>query len=694
MATMKIKQAVKGNNTFDLSGQHITTTDFGIPSVTNILECIPKDFIKMNVFGECRLAPMPVPTYMDVKLVTRAFFVPFDSIMLHWQDFYRQTKDVSVSDQYKNIPSITNSAIVYAFITDDELVIRQPLSSSETSDFRIGTEYADETLRGDYYFTDAGRWLYKLLLSLGYSINWSHADLSSFSCLPMLAYLRVAYDYLYPSQYVESLGLEGIFMQPTAYVASSIFNLLKQVRNLPFKQDYFTAAWKDIQQPGAYYQNPTLDVLGANGDGVQGQSSQTVLLHQNTQSNLVQLSQQGLQLLQRAYEFIQRNNLAGSRYVDRLLAAFGVGSHKFDGKRSVFLDSFEQDVQVVDVTATTSTDSQYLGELAGKGYSQNGKQSFVSFSVPDQQFGYILVLSHVEPRINYYQGRKKLTMHRSRYDFYTPEFDMQMQAIRNDELFADFKDTTTYANGRQYGGEPAGVFGFAPRYSEYKKGESFLTGDFRCRSLSKGLDSYHLFRQLRTPSVQNPLSLSADFLMTHPFEFDRIFSQPSVLRYNLRFGPYGDTASLQDDMLIYDDRIVIVRFDTGSTVFKYSIVRVDDSLTLTPFSKPSYLDESALYYVDSVSGSSFSFSFLGQNFYYAPIPSSPVKTSLYFDSSRSVVVSSFSLLQLYQSYIDHFYIRWIFNIQASRPMQRISDEFMIEDGGEEQNISMNGNLLN
>lgn len=686
---MKIKQAVKGNNTFDLSGQHITTTDFGIPSVTNILECVPKDFIKMNVFGECRLAPMPVPTYMDVKLVTRAFFVPFDSIMLHWQDFYRQTKDVSVSDQYKNIPSITNSAIVYAFISDDELVIRQPLSDSETSDFRIGTEYGDETLRGDYFFTDAGRWLYKLLLSLGYSINWSHSDLSSFSCLPMLAYLRVAYDYLYPSQYVESLGLEGIFMQPTAYVASSVFNLLKQVRNLPFKQDYFTAAWKDIQQPGAYYQNPTLDVLGANGDGVQGQSSQTVLLHQNTQSNLVQLSQQGLQLLQRAYEFIQRNNLAGSRYVDRLLAAFGVGSHKFDGKRSVFLDSFEQDVQVVDVTATTSTDSQYLGELAGKGYSQNGKQSFVSFSVPDQQFGYILVLSHVEPRINYYQGRKKLTMHRSRYDFYTPEFDMQMQAIRNDELFADFKDTTAYANGRQYGGEPAGVFGFAPRYSEYKKGESFLTGDFRCRSLAKGLDSYHLFRQLRTPSVQNPLSLSADFLMTHPFEFDRIFAQPSVDRYGFGFTNFG-TASLPDDVLTVQGEFVVLRHipASGTRLYWY-IYKKEDGLYSKSFSLPSYLNLAACRVIDVLAYSDYAVQvdIFGTKFLISP-SEGPLK------SLGGSVVSLSDFLQLYQSYIDHFYIRWIFNIQASRPMQRISDEFMIEDGGEEQNISMNGNLLN
>lgn len=684
MATLKIKQAVKGNNTFDLSGQHITTTDFGIPSVTNIWECVPKDHFSINVFGECRLAPMPVPTYMDVKLVTRAFFVPMHSVWRYWEDFIRQTKDTSVSTYVQLFPSILNKAIVQEFANNRSLSTYQPISSDNLPfDFRIDTGSAIVTA-GLYTFTDTGRWLYKLLLSLGYSVNFSESDNTSQSALPLLAYVRVCYDYLYPAQYVESLALASQFEQSFSF--GNLVSKLLQLRNLPFRQDYFTAAWKDIQQPGAYYQDPTFDVIGANGDGVQGQASQTVLLHQTSQSNLVQLSQQGLQLLQRAYEFITRNNIAGSRYVDRLLAAFGVGSHKFDSQRSVFLESFEQDVQIVDVTATSSNESQFLGELAGKGFSQKNSGKFVSFSIPEQLYGYILVLSHVEPRINYYQGRKLHTLHKSRFDFYTPEFDMQMRAIRNDELFADYKDDVSYSNGQQYGGQPNGVFGFAPRYSEYKKGESYLTGDFRLPTLNTGLDSYHLFRVLDTPSQSNPLSLSPDFLFAHPHEFDRIFSQPMVSLYGLHYAMNNDLYPLDQILYVGEYPALFKDPNTNPNDF-YLLVKKDSHFykISSNGSLPSGYSTRDFRIFEFPNGYA-NFTMFGVS-----IPFSiPTGQSI----PDGIALSHDELLRLFSRYIDHFYIRWIFNVQASRPMVRISDEFMIEDGGEEKSISMNGNELN
>ena len=80
MAKISIKQASKYRTNFDLSTPHITTTDFGQLQVTNFLPVVPNDKFTINVFSEARCAPMVVPTFMDVELVHRCFYVPMRSL--------------------------------------------------------------------------------------------------------------------------------------------------------------------------------------------------------------------------------------------------------------------------------------------------------------------------------------------------------------------------------------------------------------------------------------------------------------------------------------------------------------------------------------------------------------------------------------------------------------------------------------
>lgn len=83
-------------------------------------------------------------------------------------------------------------------------------------------------------------------------------------------------------------------------------------------------------------------------------------------------------------------------------------------------------------------------------------------------------------------------MHVEREHFFDPNFDcLGMQAVRNDELYSDFRYNAMYKYAAKYGGKPDGIFGYSPRYTEYKCGRDLLNGDFRIPHMNTGLESYH-----------------------------------------------------------------------------------------------------------------------------------------------------------------------------------------------------------
>ena len=112
MAKISIKQASKYRTNFDLSSPHITTTDFGQLQVTNFLPVVPNDKFTINVFSEARCAPMVVPTFMDVELVHRCFYVPMSAIYPAFESFYLNRQDGGAL----TIPYIQNDELC-SFIT-------------------------------------------------------------------------------------------------------------------------------------------------------------------------------------------------------------------------------------------------------------------------------------------------------------------------------------------------------------------------------------------------------------------------------------------------------------------------------------------------------------------------------------------------------------------------------------------------
>lgn len=696
MAKISIKQASKYRTNFDLTTPHITTTDFGQLQVTNFLPVVPNDKFTINVFSEARCAPMVVPTFMDVDLVHRCFYVPMSAIYPAFESFYLNREDGGAL----TIPTISNEDLCL-FITTPSNGLSRNIGDSEGDFNNAGI---------NYIYTEKGRLFLKVLHTLGYGINYGN-DVTEMSLLPLLAYMRVLYDYIYPSQYLDALqlpkyfkvfeanSLNTLFGTPTAKYA--FLNKLISLFTLPYRQDYFTAAWKSLNAPGTPQSGQT---IGRGSDKFEITSHNTNYLPAFSEFEGVQrsqVSQFALDFLTRLYDFVTRNNLAGNRFADRIFAKFGIGSRKSDPDMSQFIGQHIQPLRIADVTAMSAAEGQDLGDLAGKMFSQGNGNLGKLDSI--DEFGYILTLTFVQPKVGYYQGRRRWVTCNGQFDFYQPEFDMQMRAIRNDELFADFTNPTEFTNAQQYGGDPNKVFAFAPNYSEYKKGDTYLTGDFRVKSLARNMNAYHLFRDIPTPSVNTPLALNSQFLFMQQHEFDKIFAQMYTTRVPLQWlqQPFRWTQDPNAYVFIVNGKPLLFKF-TNSNIVSYQQVYGNFDGSKLFFRERSKIDPynegrtEEDFTIVNLSMSSdneyFYFNLFGATFHYKNSLTNNAPLTFYRgDPLKPLSFDEF--MAFFRDYIDHIYLYLKFDIKATRNMAPISEEFNIHDGGNRLSIDMNGNRI-
>ena len=228
------------------------------------------------------------------------------------------------------------------------------------------------------------------------------------------------------------------------------------------------------------------------------------------------ITQFGLDALKALTDYVKRHQLVGARALDRLYARFGksLDSAKLD--RSSYIGAQNIPLQFGDVMSHAATQDDFLGSYAGKGIAYGADGNF-EFST--DEYGYFVIISSIVPQIGYYQGVDRTNLHLGRTDFWTPEFDqIGNQAIAKMELISPMNPYAEINEDTQ-SGDPGnfatldtveGIFGYTPRYSEYKIGRDKLTGDFRYASKNGVGDTssaWHLFRNVGAYADQGPAYL-------------------------------------------------------------------------------------------------------------------------------------------------------------------------------------------
>ena len=169
---LKMKSAASHLETFNLRGQHVTTTDFAqVSPVYKRLLC-PGDKFNIRMSLLCNVAAMQFPTYGNIQIVNRAFFVPLRSVWSYFKEFKEESKvEIHGNFGVPQVPYIKSDDILNLFIEQGHNIV--PLTRRYTTAPTGGYDFLTNDSGTTYYYvlTRVGRYWFKVFRSLGYPVT-------------------------------------------------------------------------------------------------------------------------------------------------------------------------------------------------------------------------------------------------------------------------------------------------------------------------------------------------------------------------------------------------------------------------------------------------------------------------------------------------------------------------------------------
>lgn len=508
-------------NSFSLSHERKFTMEMGklVPIFCEAV--VPGDTFKVSSEALIRFAPMIAPIMHRVDVYVHYFFVPN---RLVWSNFRKFITGGEDGDETPAIPQIDNI---------------------NWSQMMAGLTDRNTSL----YFGKSTLWDY-LGLPTGADLPFDNTDkvIEPLQVLPFRAYQLIYNEYYRDQNLTDPVPIyEAVDGRQSN---QELQNLLK-LRNRAWKKDYFTGALpfpqrgEDVMLPlhgdapittepqGLRIQSArissggnsisitqdsnypgtivTRDLFNTDEDVFTGSlkvndtsinpPSVTSLYGQyldlgtfpslKGSADLTQVTAATVNELRRAIAlqtFLERSARGGNRYIEYLLAHFGVKSSDARLQRPEYLGGGVMPLVVSEVlqnAATTEASPQ--GNMSGHGIAVGKSHKFKAYF---EEHGYVMGIMSVIPRATYQQGIRRDFMKLDRFDWYIPAFaHLGEQEIYNAELYAKSDD-------------PQGLFGYIPRYSEYKYIPSSVHGDFR-----DNMNFWHLGR-----IFANTPTLSEEFM--------------------------------------------------------------------------------------------------------------------------------------------------------------------------------------
>jgi hypothetical protein len=203
----------------------------------------------------------------------------------------------------------------------------------------------------------------------------------------------------------------------------------------------------------------------------------------------------------RLQEWLEKNARGGSRYIESIKAHFGINSSDKRLNRPEYIGGSKGRMTISEVLTSVAGVGEVVntvepaGTMKGHGVSVAGGNKF---SYKAEEHGFIIGIVNVQPKSAYQQGLHRMFSRFDKLDYAWPTFaNIGEQAILNKELYVN----TTNEIQEQ-------VFGYIPRYSEYRYINNRVAGDFK-----GNLDFWHFGR-----IFGNLPTLNEDFIECDPTE--------------------------------------------------------------------------------------------------------------------------------------------------------------------------------
>lgn len=204
----------------------------------------------------------------------------------------------------------------------------------------------------------------------------------------------------------------------------------------------------------------------------------------------------------RLQQWLENNARCGSRYIEQLLAHFGVTSSDARLQRPELLGGGVIPLIFSDVEQMSYGDGSngdVLGNLAGKGTLYGKTNGFKKYF---EEHGILMGILTIIPRTSYQQGLPRYWTQFDKTDWYFPEFaNLGEQAVLNKEVY--YNPVAVPPGMAQ--DDPDGVFGYQGRFTELRYIPSTIHGEMR-----EGLNYWHLGRIFPFEP-----GLNSDFVESH-----------------------------------------------------------------------------------------------------------------------------------------------------------------------------------
>lgn len=490
------------SNTFDLSHDRKFSGRIGELMPITLLECVPGDKFNIKSTNLTRFAPLITPIMHKAAVYCHFFFVPNRILWANWEDFISGGEDGLSNPTF---PTVTTAGL-------------GNVTPSSLADY-LGLPTVDTAGAGGSYTA------------------------TPISAMPFAAYNKIYNDYYRDENLIPTLRIDTLVDGSNPLIA-----ITDPIAKRAWQHDYYTSALPFTQRgPEATiplggtapinYKSGEFNLLKAR-DGssidfydssgaapIESNDSGTLFINNpattflnidnsdSLEANLSGATASSINDLRRAFrlqEWLERNARGGARYIEIIMAHFGVMSKDARLQRPEFLGGSQTPITISEVLQTSNqavspagVTETPQGNMAGHGVSV-GSSDYVTYKC--EEHGYIMGIMSVMPMTAYQQGVPKHWSKFDKFDYYWPSFaNIGEQPITNQELFHSNTPATDEA-----------VFGYTPRYAEYKYIPSTVHGEFRTT-----LNFWHMGRIFGSQPA-----LNQDFIECDYEEVKRVFAAP------------------------------------------------------------------------------------------------------------------------------------------------------------------------